>query len=129
LIGRKPVNLIVGWCGRFLFFVVGEWPENQILILDWTYFHCPDTTLVGADHFYFLFFLFFKLPEKQNKKMEESQTLKGQSPEVCPERLVNSSYPYYTALLINTHTPSCYWPKTCLSSQPKKLERVSKTRG
>jgi len=40
LIGRKPVNLIVGWWGRFLFFVVphqfsqdiGEWPENQILI-------------------------------------------------------------------------------------------------
>jgi len=22
LIGRKPVNLIVSWCGRFLFFVV-----------------------------------------------------------------------------------------------------------
>jgi len=45
--------LIVGWCGRFLFFVaprhfslvVGEWPENQILIPDWTYFHCPSTTL------------------------------------------------------------------------------------
>jgi len=43
LIGRKPVNLIVGWCGRFLFFVVprqfspaiGEWAENQILIPDW----------------------------------------------------------------------------------------------
>jgi len=38
-----PVNLIVGWCGRFLFFVprqfsqgIGEWPENQILIPDWT---------------------------------------------------------------------------------------------
>jgi len=47
---RKPVNLIVGWC---LFFVVprqfsqdtGEWPENQILILDWTYFHCPGAAL------------------------------------------------------------------------------------
>jgi len=25
--------------------VVGEWPENQILIPDWTYFHCPGTTL------------------------------------------------------------------------------------
>jgi len=45
--------LIVGWCGRFLFFVVprqfspdiGEWPENQILISDWTYFHCPGATL------------------------------------------------------------------------------------
>jgi len=24
---------------------VGEWPENQILIPDWTYFHCPGTTL------------------------------------------------------------------------------------
>jgi len=53
LIGRKPVNLIVGWCGRFLFFVVprqfsqdiGEWPENQILIPDWAYFHCPGATL------------------------------------------------------------------------------------
>jgi len=49
--------LIVGWCGRFLFFVVplqffcqfsqdiGEWPENQILIPDWTDLHCPGTTL------------------------------------------------------------------------------------
>jgi len=35
-----------------LFFVVphqfsqaiGEWPENQILIPDWTYFHCPGAT-------------------------------------------------------------------------------------
>jgi len=25
--------------------VFGEWPENQILISDWTYFHCPDATL------------------------------------------------------------------------------------
>jgi len=57
LIGRNPVNLIVGWCGQFLFFVVpcqfsqdnGEWPENQILIPDWTYFHCPGTTLVMND--------------------------------------------------------------------------------
>jgi len=56
LIGRNPTNLIVGWCGRFLFFVVprqfsqviGEWPENQILIPDWTYFHCPGATLSGA---------------------------------------------------------------------------------
>jgi len=23
----------------------GEWPENQILIPDWTYFHCPGATL------------------------------------------------------------------------------------
>jgi len=54
LIGSNPVNLIVGWCGRFLFFVVprqfsqdiGEWPENQFLIPDWTYFHCTGTTLV-----------------------------------------------------------------------------------
>jgi len=43
--------LIVGWCGQFLFFVVlsqvvGEWLENQILIPDWTYFHCPGTTLI-----------------------------------------------------------------------------------
>jgi len=54
LIGTNRVNLIVGWCGRFLFFVVprqfsqviGEWPENQILIPDWTYFHCPGATLL-----------------------------------------------------------------------------------
>jgi len=53
LIGRNPVNLIVGWCGQFSFFVVlcqfsqvvGEWPENQILIPDWTYFYCPGATL------------------------------------------------------------------------------------
>jgi len=25
--------------------VVGKWPENQILIPDWTYFYCPDATL------------------------------------------------------------------------------------
>jgi len=54
LIGRNSVNLIVDWCGRFLFFVVprqfsqgiGEWPENQILIPDWTHFHCPGASLV-----------------------------------------------------------------------------------
>jgi len=46
--------LIAGWCGQFLFFVVlrqfsqvvGEWLENQILIPDWTYFHCPAATFV-----------------------------------------------------------------------------------
>jgi len=50
----QNLNLIVGWCGRFLFFVVsrqftpskiGEWQENQILIPGWTYFHCPGATL------------------------------------------------------------------------------------
>jgi len=25
---------------------IGEWRENQILIPDWTYFHCPGATLV-----------------------------------------------------------------------------------
>jgi len=38
LIGRNRLNLIVSWCGQFLFFVVlhqfsqvvGKWPENQI---------------------------------------------------------------------------------------------------
>jgi len=52
LIGRNSVNLIVGWSGRFLFFVVprqfsqdiGKWQEDQILIPDWTYFHCPGAT-------------------------------------------------------------------------------------
>jgi len=54
MIGRSCLNLIVGWCRQFLFFVVprqfsqdiGEWLENQILIPDWTYFYCPGTTLV-----------------------------------------------------------------------------------
>jgi len=46
MIGRKHVNLIVGWCGRFLFpRQIGEWPENQILIPDWAYFYCPNATL------------------------------------------------------------------------------------
>jgi len=27
--------------------LTGEWPENQILIPDWTYFHCPGATLEG----------------------------------------------------------------------------------
>jgi len=46
--------LLVGWRGQFLFFVVPrqfsqdicEWPENQTLIPDWTYFHCPGAILV-----------------------------------------------------------------------------------
>jgi len=25
---------------------IGEWPENQILIPDWTYFDCPDSNRV-----------------------------------------------------------------------------------
>jgi len=24
-----------------------QWPENQILIPDWTYFHCPGATLLA----------------------------------------------------------------------------------
>jgi len=55
LIGSKRINLIVGWCGQFLFFVVsfvGEWPENQILIPDWTYFHCPDTSTITFPEFH-----------------------------------------------------------------------------
>jgi hypothetical protein len=55
MIGRNPRNLIVGWSGGFFFFVVpcqfsqvvGEWRENQILIPDWTYFHCPGATLIS----------------------------------------------------------------------------------
>jgi len=41
--------LIVGWCGQFFFFVVPrEWRENQILIPNWTYFHCRGATLLIA---------------------------------------------------------------------------------
>jgi len=55
MIGRNHLNLIVSWCGRFLFFVVPcqfsqdicEWPEIQILIPGWTYFHCPGATLLS----------------------------------------------------------------------------------
>jgi len=72
LIGRNRVNLIVGWCGRFLFFVVprqfsqdiGEWPENQILIPDWTYFHCPGATLC-------------KEKEERNEQEEQNQQERG----------------------------------------------------
>jgi len=53
LIGWNPSNLIVGW--SYLFFLlprndfqdIGEWAENQILIPDWTYFHCHGATLVS----------------------------------------------------------------------------------
>jgi len=45
--------LIVSWQKIFIFCCppqfsqdIGKWPQNQILILDWTYFHCPGTTLV-----------------------------------------------------------------------------------
>jgi len=27
---------------------IGEWPQNQILIPDWTYFHCPGATLASG---------------------------------------------------------------------------------
>jgi len=38
-IGRNRVNLVVGWCGRFLFFLL------SLVNSDWAYFHCPGTTL------------------------------------------------------------------------------------
>jgi len=30
--------------------VVGGWPENQILIPEWTYFHCTGATLTNQQH-------------------------------------------------------------------------------
>jgi len=67
VIGRNRLNLIVGWSGRFLFFFVPrqfsqdtrEWPENQILIPDWTYFHCPGATLLR-----YITFPLFNMGEK-----------------------------------------------------------------
>jgi len=80
LIGRNPVNLIVSWCGQFLFFIVprqfsqdiGEWPENQILIPDWTYFHCPGATLVCGQ---FLFFVVSPQFSQDISKWPENQIL------------------------------------------------------
>jgi len=76
--------LIVGWSGRFLFFVVpqfsqgiGEWPENQILIPDWTYFHCPGTTLVlfrNTTLFYRCFALGFLVDAGKRKEESFMQT-------------------------------------------------------
>jgi len=82
LIGRNPVNLIVGWCGRFLFFVVprqfsqdiGEWPENQILIPDWTNFNCPGATLASCQSIFFLCWRHPKLlhhPPEKGEKIEK----------------------------------------------------------
>jgi len=53
--GEWPTS-VVGWCQQFLFFDVpcqfskdiGKWPENQILIPDWAYFHCPGATLMSS---------------------------------------------------------------------------------
>jgi len=44
--GQKIKFLIPDWTyfhcpGTTL---AGEWPENQILISNWTYFHCPGAT-------------------------------------------------------------------------------------
>jgi len=50
-IGEWPQNqiLIPDWtdfhCPGATLVDVGQWPENQILISDWTYFHCPGATL------------------------------------------------------------------------------------
>jgi len=57
MIGRKPKNLIVGWCGRFVVphqfsQDICKWPENQILISDWTYLHCPGATLENYNNTY-----------------------------------------------------------------------------
>jgi len=42
------LGLCVGWfqLREKIDWQEGEWPENQILISDWTYFHCPGATLV-----------------------------------------------------------------------------------
>jgi len=84
--------LIVGWSGRFLFFVVprlfsqdfGEWPENQILIPDWTYFHCPGATLLNHRKQFFSLFLYsaFSLRQRHN---EWNQPCPGSQPQVPKE--------------------------------------------
>jgi len=54
-------TIFIFCCSLSIFTDICKWPENQILIPDWTYFHCPDTTLVVAknfhplqDHFYIM---------------------------------------------------------------------------
>jgi hypothetical protein len=37
---------LCGICVVFCTSFISEWPENQILIPDWTYFHCSGATLV-----------------------------------------------------------------------------------
>jgi len=55
----------------FIFCVVPrqfEWPQNQILIPDWTYFHCPGATLAQGSIIYAL------IGEIQTMIEEESST-------------------------------------------------------
>jgi len=74
VVGHNCETLSLGWCRErekidwqearkfdcrlvrtiFIFVVprkfsldAGEWPENQILIPDWTNFHCPGATLLS----------------------------------------------------------------------------------
>jgi len=54
LAGTLQIRLLVG-ADNFIYLLllcivqfspdIGEWRENQILINDWTYFHCPGATL------------------------------------------------------------------------------------
>jgi len=37
-------RIFIFCCARQFSQDIGEWPENQILIPDWTYFHCPGAT-------------------------------------------------------------------------------------
>jgi len=94
----RQFDLIVGWCGRFLFFVVprqfsldiGRWSENQILIPDWTYFHCPDAIPKGRRS---------KIPEeKKNAKLQKENIPQKQS----QEKILRS----HGKLLALTQSPS-----------------------
>jgi len=39
-------TIFIFCCPLAIFQDIGQWPENQILIPDWAYFHCPGATLL-----------------------------------------------------------------------------------
>jgi len=109
--------LIVGWCGRFLFFVVphqfsqdiGEWPQNQILIPDWTYFHCPGTTLVSGQEKRKM-----EKPEKIALQLIiQSPTISQQSTDAC-WNMVDFLLPVLAGVLLVLL--ACLWRRSSSSS-------------
>jgi len=82
LLSKPSVTHVVSataiiFCCRWSIFKgsVGEWPQNQILIPDWTYFHCPAATLTIVcrnDNLFALANHHRLDPENQQQKKEEA---------------------------------------------------------